>query len=102
LFLGVVGFFEIQFVLGIVGTDRLKRSLVKHERHSFLLLQNISVPFADAYHARSPVPEGLFGAMDIMRLTLFVNAVRWPIAALVVGIYAHYGKAVGGVLDMTL
>jgi hypothetical protein len=83
LFYGILAFFEIQIVLGIIGTGVIRASLVQRDNRALELLKHIAAGFGGA-RVQSPVPNGLHQALGVMNGALWVNLILWPIVAAVV------------------
>jgi len=96
LFYGVVGFFEVQIILGLLGTKLVRRSLAAQDARALCLLKIFADEAQGDYKPMSPVPEGLHGALDTMRIALIANLVFWFIAAAAVAILTYNGYSVGG------
>ena len=100
LFFGVVGFFEIQLLLGILGTNAVMGALARQEKRALELLNHFAKQYpASAYQPQSPLQNGIPNAVKVMRATLIVNVVTWFIVAVCMVYAYHEHLQVGGTLS---
>jgi hypothetical protein len=94
LYFFAVGFFEIQIVLGIIGTQTVRKGLRDADRRAVHLLKEINVltpvSLVQPYVPHSPMPTAMHRALEVMNTALWANALLWPAAAVVIAVATYY------------